>query len=614
MSAPKKSKAARGPDGGRFKANVDRERNKRVGREPRVARELRQLESIMEGYRQKAKAKGKTLDEARAMEAVEAWVRIKRKRKLKMLVHISMEGVQEWRRERVMRNAHIRHPLMVPWAFTRSRYAKPILKELTRDPGGRGRDSNRRGAAAMVLRWLLEDKGIDFQRIYDDFTVDSPLVAGAFRYPRMTGDDGEPVSYTGLMEVIKGRGSTRSTQDGILGRANPEVIERQVVRSFVDFSNTPLRTGDPSSGLRWPKMRSAMGLDGFYVPINAEQRQSVSLADEVLLNGRFDLKEAAFGRKGDSKCRGFIALILTNLYGPICTAYIQLIPANEFEASFVVDILEGYRKWSGDAFYDLEYLVMDRLYLDDATCKTLILGYGINPIIPWREDRGGALADNTGTPYCELHGGKRTNMAYLGATGFRDPRERLARGLTPGESLEALLTPDPTGARPTIKTKELPHVEYACPVKRCKSRKTLWAHAKHNAVLCMWVPYLDVHKPKIGVARYRIRAELQPQRNCSEAMNAVLQRRGLGLPGEACPRGIKTFNEMRWYAAGRALGHNYKRLAQLNGALERAHLEAAELGFFKPKGRRWLRKQLRVIRARKTARREVVAEDIAAAA
>jgi hypothetical protein len=572
---------------GRFKAAIDNQRLKRVGREERVARDLRIMEQMYERYRRQAMKKHRSLDETRARAAVEVLFRIRRKRKLANISQVTMDAIQEWRALRVKMNAHIRHPLLVAWAFMRSRYAKPILKELMRDPGGAGRDCSRRTAAAVVMRWLLEDTGLTFKRAFDDFAVDNPIAAGAFRYPRMIRNDGGLISRSAVMELIKGR-KTRPGQEGMLARANPAVIERQMVRAFIDLSETPLRPGDPSSGLRWPKMRTAMGLDGFYIPISAEQRQSVSKAEEVLLNGRFDLKEAALGKKGDKKCRGFIALVLTPLCGPVSTAYIHLIPANEIEPNFIEQVLQGYAKHAGDAFHDLEYLALDRLYMDDGTCKTLTLKYGIKFVIPWREDRGGKWADNCGTPYCELHG-RRTNMAYLGAPGFRTPPERLALGLAPGDSLEDLVKAK------KIRKKDLPHVEYACPVPGCKSRVTLYAHDEHLAILASWVPYMDVHNPSNGLRRFSIREELQPQRNSSESMNAVLQRRGLGLVGEGCPRGIKTLHEMRWYAAGRAIGHTYKRLAQVNGALDRAHQEADELGFLKPKGRRWLRKARRAL-------------------
>lgn len=555
------------------------------GKERRPARDERSREQIFERYRRLVKAKGVAYDEARMHAAAERLWILRVEREVARFTLQELREIADWRAERILLNASMEHPLIGTWALMRSSWMKPVLQELSIDPGGRGRDASNRLGAAVIARWITSPSPLTLCRSVDDCLANLGLVQGALRYPpAMNPETGNPYKRSTVMEAIKGR--PERGQKGQLERANPTVIERAAARAFVSLVRLRREISNPDAPRRWPDLAKTLAIDGFLIPISAEQRAAVNRTEHGLLNGRFAIEEAGFAKHDEAwkkAGRGLIALPLSTIHGAACSPYVHLRNYDSWEPDWVIEALERYRGLVGDEiFLDLEYLVADRLYFDDALCEDLIFRYGIQPIIPWKQGRAVKWADNRGCPYCDLHG-DRVDMVCVRAARFHTPRQRLGVGLMPGDDL-----------REVKHRRDWPHLEFRCPVPGCTSHANTWPH--HAAAVYTLIHHKDVHRPEAGQPRYRFRQWIEAQRNQSECMNAVLQRMGLGLTGEGVPRAITTMHEMRWYVGGHNLAHTARRVQQLNGDVARALGQAKQLGYFKPAGRRWYRRQMRRLR------------------
>jgi hypothetical protein len=576
---------SRGPKAKVYTAVIDR-RRLYPGKQPRPARDERTREQILESYRRGARAKGVKLNEVRAHEAVEKLWTMRVRRNTGRFTKRELAEIAAWRVQRVHLNAAMGHPLIAQWALMRSTYMRPVMTELCADPGGPGRDASNRLGACGIARWITEAGPLTLSRAVADFCADLGLVQGAFKYPPAVNPrTGEAYRRSTIMEAIKGR--PERGQRGQLDRADPDVIERAAARAFTSLVRMRRDITDPASQRRWPDLTKTLAIDGFLLPISAEQRGAVSRAEHGLLNGRFAVDEAGFAIHDDAwkkAGRGLVAMPLTTVHGPVCSPYVHLRPYDSYEPHWVIEALERYRELVGDEiFLDLEYLVADRLYFDDQLCEDLIFCYGIQPIIPWKEGRSVKWSNNKGTPYCEWHGDP-VDMICVRAPRFYNARQRLAMGLAPGDDLRE--------AKPKS---QWPHMEFACPIPGCPNHAHTWPH--HAASVYALFHHTDAHRPRIGQRRYAFRQWIAAQRNQGECMNAILERMGVGLIGEAVPRAVKTLHEMRWFVAGHNLAHTAKRVQQLNGDIERALAQAEELGYFKPKGRRWYRRTMRRLRA-----------------
>jgi hypothetical protein len=572
----------------RYKADLTKLLRK-PGRTRRPKRDLTQIELRAERMRRAFRRKGRPFDEEKVIEkAITAWA----------ILVARLDAPDASRRNPVPAPQIVGvHPLVMHAAKVRSRYGQEIRAKL-RDRNDGGREAAEHAinlAAAVVERNLYENLPVEVKRAWTDFECEArPLQEWAYGddiYPseaqkrehekRVARGETKPGhgmgrSLPNINGLISGKTETIKEDEeqedgsvkqvkrkvwipGVLDRVDPTFLESLTVEAWLELHQ---------SG-KWPDYGTAMSIDGTRLPVARDHRQSASLRDDMLMNGRFAQEECAYGYHGDGEgWRGFNGMFLSDAIGPPFAPVQELPPANCHEPDYVAPLLDKFYSHVGDDWTRLKVLIGDKAFFSNATCEMLTFRFGLMPLFPWHpsmaavetrqviNERKVEVPDwshNMGVPQCTC-GGFPRDMKYIECTPWYGPEKRRELGLRPGQDI-----------RPILVQRKLdwPRVRYQC--KACKKRVDLFVH--WAPAVYTYFPYKDVHSARSGHAsRYQVRMEYLVRRGGAESLNNALKYRCFGLAGTRTARCIKSRNQMLWYAYGRNLSLILERLLYVNGA------------------------------------------------
>ncbi len=481
----------------------------------------------------------------------------------------------------------------------------------------------RRQWRSFVEMNLIRAWGYDFPYREDPELAAKPREKLAWRSDCALSEQGVCSSLFGTFKYLPGRDAYGHERLAPLEPVTGGLLNRAAILDVLYRVNAKV-----IAKLTGTTRTRRVGLDGLKIRAGRLQRQSVSPADEEMVNRALGCD---MGDHNGEYWRGWMWLTLFDLDAPGIVYAWVLVPASTPEHTAFNALMAqaySYMPWlnitlvAGDSAFDL----------GEETSRCAEQVWGAHPVFTRRGTIGGFydFAADEGIPRChgrrmlqvscdhfydagkrrgglrldpkvfpsragKVHKGKRFDFDVAAGEIVCDSGERFpvaSRHNSRNEIAWYVQAPPGVDIAPLVDRGLLPRavIKWQCGEAGCANRqrtypaweKVLGRRApggRGDVLRTGWRVFTWAPRHPVAIAgredRYRIREDaVAAHFNRVEGFNGEMRDRGVTMDGQSRPKPVKTDTAMRWLLGLRALRHNLALLVASDGGYEAARLRA----------------------------------------